>query len=663
MEQGVRPIASSDMTTTFKPHSIESRGFFRYHGWLAPGVRLFRSIAFPMKALLVLTAFLIPLALVLSYVTANAMSQLNFTNQELDGIAYARPVHAMIEAVVDLRQKQAAGLDVSSAQQRVASAFVAVNAVQNRLGKSLDLEDAFGKLDKAYTAMQAAKGDDEAVMATQTDVLNAAWIVLREVGDGSNLTVDSDLGAHHLANIALLSGTRQFEYFSALRAAGTLALRTHDLTMERRDQIDRRYSVSSLLHQDVTNSYEAVRDSSSQVAAGFEEDTMDGAVTAFVAAIKTQLLAPQLSGDVDTFAQLGDQVVTRQIRGVNYALSQLEAKLQSRLRDLRWRLALQLGVTALCVGLAVYMMLAFYKVMTGGMQAVAGHLREITKGNLTTAPAPWGKDEAASLMVALRDMQASLRHVVATVLQGSAHVENASAEIATASLDLAARTEETAASLAKAASSMQEIASGIRQTSAHVEGAIEIVDQNAASAAQGGEVIGQLVHTMGDIEASSRRIGEITGVIEGIAFQTNLLALNAAVEAARAGEHGRGFAVVAQEVRALAGRASAAAKEIKHLISESNDKVQSGNVVAADAGRTVTDIVHSAERNTDLMRDISSSTQRQSAGVAVVDATVQWLDSATQQNAALVEETSAAAQALSQQARRLADEVSFFKLP
>jgi len=300
--------------------------------------------------------------------------------------------------------------------------------------------------------------------------------------------------------------------------------------------------------------------------------------------------------------------------------------------------------------------------MMGGLREVTVHLREITKGNLTTAPVPWGKDEAAELMTEMGLMQVSLRRVMHAVLESAAQVQVSSEEIAAATHDLSQRTEESAANLEQTAASSEEISATVRHTAQTVDGALVIVTENAKSATRGGEVIAEVVETMNGIRVSSSKIGEIIGVIDGIAFQTNILALNAAVEAARAGEQGRGFAVVASEVRALAGRSSAAAKEIKTLINSSIEQVEAGSKVAAIAGSTIGEIVGNAGKIAHLMGEISTATREQSKGMGQVGSAIQELDQFTQQNAALVEETAAATSSLSQQAQRLAEEVSFFRL-
>jgi len=336
----------------------------------------------------------------------------------------------------------------------------------------------------------------------------------------------------------------------------------------------------------------------------------------------------------------------------------LQARIDSARQTFTWQISLSLGFVAV----AGYLMLAFYKVMMGGLEEVASHLREIAQGNLGTAPQPWGSDEAAELMSEMREMQISLRRIVGEVLGGAASVHNASGEIASASADLSQRTEEAAANLQQTAASMAQISAAAAHTTDQINAASGSVRDNAVAAARGGEVIAQVVQTMDQIRGSSNKIGEIIGVIDGIAFQTNILALNAAVEAARAGEHGRGFAVVASEVRALAGRSATAAKEIKSLIGASIEQVNSGTGVVSDAGQIMQTIVGNADKVARLIADIAESAMQQSRSVNEVGLAVRSLDETTQQNAALVEQTSAAASALADQADNLSNEVSFFTL-
>ena len=240
---------------------------------------------------------------------------------------------------------------------------------------------------------------------------------------------------------------------------------------------------------------------------------------------------------------------------------------------------------------------------------------------------------------------------------------HSTAEISDGAMDLSSRTEQAAANLQQSAAAMDQISSTVRATSDQAQQAAEIARGNATTAERGGEIIGTMVTTMEGIHASSSRIGDIIGVIDGIAFQTNILALNAAVEAARAGEAGRGFAVVASEVRALAQRSAEAAKEIKGLITESVDQVAGGAKIVRDAGATIGEIVSSAKEVNRLLASIANGANEQATGVSQTTQAVQDLDGMTQQNSALVEETAAAAASLKEQALRLAEEVSRFRLP
>jgi methyl-accepting chemotaxis protein len=283
-------------------------------------------------------------------------------------------------------------------------------------------------------------------------------------------------------------------------------------------------------------------------------------------------------------------------------------------------------------------------------------------GNFTVSVNDPMRDEFSPLLHSLSEMQASLTKVVGSVRENAESVATASAQIAQGNIDLSQRTEEQASSLEETAASMEQLGSTVRQTADNAKQANQLAKGASEVALKGGAVVGQVVNTMKGINEASKKIADIIGVIDGIAFQTNILALNAAVEAARAGEQGRGFAVVASEVRSLAQRSADAAKEIKTLISASVERVEQGTQLVDQAGVTMSEIVASIGRVTDIMGEISTASSEQSAGVSQVGEAVTQMDQVTQQNAALVEEGAAAAESLKAQAEQLVQVVSVFRL-
>jgi methyl-accepting chemotaxis protein len=301
--------------------------------------------------------------------------------------------------------------------------------------------------------------------------------------------------------------------------------------------------------------------------------------------------------------------------------------------------------------------------ITVPLQSAVDIASTVANGDLTTQfNAESNRDEIGDLMTALKGMNDSLRNVVSQVQLGTNTIATASNEIAAGNMDLSQRTEEQASSLEETASSMEELTSTVRQNAENAKQANQLAQAASDVAERGGTIVGQVVDTMGNIDASARKIVDIIGVIDGIAFQTNILALNAAVEAARAGEQGRGFAVVASEVRNLAQRSAGAAKEIKELIGNSVEQVDIGAKLVQQAGSTMNDVVASVRRVTDIMGEITSASSEQSIGIDQVNTAITQMDEVTQQNAALVEQSAAAAASMQDQAARLAEVALSFKL-
>jgi methyl-accepting chemotaxis protein len=336
-----------------------------------------------------------------------------------------------------------------------------------------------------------------------------------------------------------------------------------------------------------------------------------------------------------------------------YSDSRREAAVEAaaqQSRNTNWLMAL---AGLLAAGGAVWLSWLMQKKIVAELARAAAIAKEVASGNLVVDTSTDRQDEVGDLMRALAEMETSLVQVVSSVRQGSEGVATASSEIAQGNHDLSARTESQASALEQTAASMEQLSSTVKQNADSARAANQLAMSASTVAVQGGEVVAQVVETMKGINDSSRKISDIISVIDGIAFQTNILALNAAVEAARAGEQGRGFAVVASEVRSLAGRSADAAKEIKSLINASVERVEQGTALVDRAGTTMTEVVSSIRRVTDLVGEISSASNEQSLGVAQVGEAVTNMDQVTQQNAALVEEMAAAASSLKSQAQEL----------
>jgi methyl-accepting chemotaxis protein len=338
-----------------------------------------------------------------------------------------------------------------------------------------------------------------------------------------------------------------------------------------------------------------------------------------------------------------------------------QAQADSATRGLRT--AIGSGLLSVLLTLAVVLVSAWLlRRQVQALRQASALVAEVAQGDLSTRPVSARRDEIGDLQRDLARMIEKLNASMHEVQLAAHSVAHASGEIATGNLDLSQRTEHAASNLQQTAASLQELTGNVRHSADSASQATQLASSASKVAERGGQVVAQVVRTMDEINASSRKIADITGVIDGIAFQTNILALNAAVEAARAGEQGRGFAVVAGEVRTLAQRSAEAAKEIKSLIGSSVDRVENGARQVQDAGTTMTEIVGSVRRVNDIIGEITAAASEQSQGIGQVNTAVNQLDQMTQQNAALVEESAAAAESLKEQAQRLMKVVATFRL-
>jgi methyl-accepting chemotaxis protein len=487
-------------------------------------------------------------------------------------------------------------------------------------------------------------------------------------GDKSSLVLDPDLDSFYLVNALLLTTPQVMEdvgqlwgwstYFVASSKSGKKEISRSELS---------RYVVS------VAGVERGLRDNTAYVKRAHMANPalkakLDLAVFdelgQFLVATRDvdKLLAPD-GLSADKYYANGEAALMRVVSFYDKGLPVLDELLQARIGAMQNRLYLLLGSVAVTLVFAAYFFFCFFLVTRGGLRLISQHLAEIAEGDLRKPPAkPWGTDEAAGVIADLITCYNALYALIRKVRHSARALHAASEEITAASFDLSGRTEAAGAALEQQASSMEQIGSTVKATAERALMASTFAQDNAQVAEKGGQVFESVVVTMRDIQTSSTQIGDIVGVIDGIAFQTNILALNAAVEAARAGESGRGFAVVATEVRSLAQRSAAAARQIKGLIEASVQKVQGGTKVVEDAGRTMNEVVINARQINMFLSEISTAAQEQADGVLLVGKSIQELDKNTQQNAALVEETTAAAGALKSQAETLQEEISNFRV-
>ena len=403
-------------------------------------------------------------------------------------------------------------------------------------------------------------------------------------------------------------------------------------------------------------------------AEGAAMDKVTEKTKAFLAKRDT-ILASMESGDnsgatlVDSelvpLAKAYDDSMVALIDSVNAAASaDAEAATQQN-RVTRW-LLLAIGAAALLIGSTTAW--ALTRSVTRPLLHVTADAERLAKGDLAKVAQIDRNDEVGALQHTIDQTRQALSRIVGEIRTATDSIGTTSSEIAAGNQDLSGRTEQTAKNLQQAASSMEQLTATVKQSADSALHANQLAASAAEVAARGGSVVSQVVTTMNEINASSKKIADIIGVIDGIAFQTNILALNAAVEAARAGEQGRGFAVVASEVRSLAGRSAEAAKEIKSLIAASVDRVEAGSRLVVDAGATMTEIVSSVQRVSDIIGEITAASSEQSDGIGLINTTVSQLDQMTQQNAAMVEQSAAAAESLKRQADTLTKVVGTFRL-
>ena len=548
----------------------------------------------------------------------------------------------------------------------------AVEAASARLATAQVPAEQLAAWQQARQTWQAleASVDQRQVQQAQSTAQHTALIasvmrISEELLNAYGLQLEESEHAYALIQAALVHTPMLGEKLGILRAQGSGFLARRELPPVNKGLVMALQQRAQELQGDAFRQFERAmqRDAGYRAALGPSAEAAQALVTQALALATKEVteattlqLAPQ--DYFDTFTRTIDALYALNAK----ALESLDATLQQRQASLRRILIAQALAMALILALGGVLITAFARSIRQPLGQAMDLAHAVAQGDLSGADIAHGSDEVGRLTAALLQMRRQLTQVVARVRHGAEGVATASAEIAQGNQDLSARTESQASALEETAAAMEQMTATVRQNADSAAQASQLAASASQVAQQGGDVVARVVQTMQGIDTSSKKIADIIGVIDSIAFQTNILALNAAVEAARAGEQGRGFAVVAGEVRQLAQRSAQSASEIKALIAESAQNVAQGNALVERAGHTMQEVVAAVRRVTDIMGEISAASREQSQGVAQVGEAITQMDQTTQQNAALVEQMAAAASSLHGQAQELVQGVAVFHL-
>ncbi|MFZ2988429.1 methyl-accepting chemotaxis protein [Ideonella sp.] len=628
-------------------------------------------MGFAAKAGVILTLLVVPLLVSIGWLVADRQAALKATRAERMGLAAVQFVLPAMEATQMLRRglvDQANGVprsDLGELKDKFASSMEALDReVKPRLDQFQDQGEAHWRevmAARSQASSQAPGLSAAEVRKPYVAMSGALRELVQHLVDESGLALDPEGDSYYLVMASAVNLPELMESMGLTRAAVASYLTSPKSSTMMAAAV--RLALDKEGLKRVADNLEHAQDFNPGLAELKLGEPL-AAAQGFIA--RGEALVAAESADASSAPEVVKQA-TAAILGLGQmqrsVAAELDSLLQAREDKLNRRMLTGAAVSAVLLLAGLYFFYCFYRVMHSGMRTLVRRMHAMASGDLTDTLIPKGRDETATLLGALAEMQSSLRSTVRDVRSASNAIIRSASEVASGSMDLSQRTEQAAANLEETASAMEQISSTVSNTTDGAAQAAGVAARNVELAHQGGQVIGQVVGTMSDIQESSRRIGEIIGVIDGIAFQTNILALNAAVEAARAGEQGRGFAVVAGEVRSLAQRSADAAREIKQLILASGERVEVGNRIVSSAGTTIGAIVESTGRVGDLLQTIANGAREQALGIDQVGRAIHELDQMTQQNAALVEETAAASATMRQHAEQLAQAVGVFKLP
>ncbi|MET0534302.1 MAG: methyl-accepting chemotaxis protein [Steroidobacter sp.] len=608
---------------------------------VAPGIRLMQVVRLPGKFAIISTAFMVPLCVAVYGVVSYAMSNIEFAEQEQLGSAYVRPLNSLMSAVAERRAD--AGANATSNGERALSDARALNESQKN---ALSIERELRTLGQSWS------GNDV------DDVVAKALALYGLISDNSKLTLDPDLDSYYAMAIVMDYAPKMAETAARLDA---MALK-----------IKAAGAVSS--ENDVAIQFIVARASTYRDALSLAVTRAVGANPSLSGKLKFTEFERAYADFVGRAEALRKGDMNAASPGVGGALSKetlvvsasagavLDNLLKIRIEGFESRRNMLLAITLISLTLAVYLIVTFYLSNLRGFEALTTRMRKLAQGDLTTNFGARGTDEIGQLIDSFNVSRSQLQSLVQRIRQVTGEIDTAGQQIASSNDDLAQRESSQSAAVRVTADRAQHVQSNVQRNLDNALNGERVSEDARGVAARGNQAVTEVVQTMQTITSSSRKIGDIIGVIDEIAFQTNLLALTAAVEAARAGEQGRGFAVVASEVRNLAQRSATAANEIKKLIGASLEDVEKGAKLVNGAGDTMHEILSSVQRVSGIMQEIAVASRAQTDDINQLHQAIERIDGDTQQNAARVEETAAVAQSLRGQVEVLLDAVGTFTI-
>ena len=637
-------------------------------------MKLWQKLALMVAVLMVPTIYLV------SLLVKEKNISIDLTRNEISGIEYLKPVYDLLINVIEHRGMTYLVLSGNTAmsdrlpdkQQNISNDLGKVAEMETLYGQSLKTGEQWEAINNGWTSLrdQVHGLSSEESFARHTALINDIVALITRVNDTSGLLLDPEPDSSNLIDVVVIKMPSLLESMDNLRsnsAAGLLSAHTDESKFELailvssvRQQlaaIQRNMKVAFTNNPDLEPRLTgALRDFANKTVK-FTEAVNSEFGQAGAATGSTNIVTAE-----DMF-QHGTAAITAAVRLNEQNMPALNQLLKSRIDNLNNKKNLALINVVISIAFSFFVAFFITRYISQNVAGLVSVIKQFSKGNLTMELFENNdKDEISRLYNSLHDLQVKISDVISNIRLGTSEVGTASEQVAQGNANLSQRTQEQASSLEEVASSMEEMTGTVSQNADNAQQANQLAIGAREQADAGGVVVTRAMAAMGEINASSKKIADIIGVIDEIAFQTNLLALNAAVEAARAGEQGRGFAVVASEVRNLAGRSATAAKEIKALIQDSVNKTQDGTKLVDESGHALTEIVQAVKKVSDIVAEIAAASREQSEGINQVNKALLQMDDMTQQNAALVEQAAAAAEAIDAQSKELEREVQFFNI-